>query len=150
MTKVKQVAAKAKAALKKRIDELPLRFDAGECGKPGGPGTRAHVRCLERLKLRAPPLPFDLEVGWKNMRDAYAEAPLLRNVYLLKAKGSTVGPDFIKQINGVLEKLCQHYKGPTKYNVKGEKGGDETAFLCFVQKMAKATAPKMRATVAVM
>ena len=148
--KVKKFAKKAKAALKKKLDDLPVRISAGDCNKVGRAGTHARSQCLERLKLRAPALPFELEAVWQHTRDAYAEAEVLRAEYRLKPRKSVVGPELIKEINEVLSKLREHYKGPNRFNQKGETGGDENAFLCFVQRMAKRVASKLAATVALM
>ena len=140
LARIKKVAAAKQAELKKRLDDLPLYFNHEECGAPGAPGKRVRVQCLERLKLRAPPLPFEYEARWKRTRDAYGEATQLRAVYKLK-KQATVGPLFIDEINGVLMELREHYSGKSKYNDKGEVGGDDTAFFRFVQRMEKAVAP---------
>ena len=96
------------------------------------------------MKLRASALPFEHEARWKRTRDAYSEATQLRAVYKLK-KSATVGPLFIDDVNGVLLELLEHYDGKSRYNAKGEKGGDDTAFLRFVQRMEKAVAPKKAA-----
>ena len=138
------MAAEKKAELKKRLDDLPVNFNHEECGAPGAPGKRTRVKCLERLKLRAPALPFEHEARWKRTRDDYSEATQLRAVYGLK-KQATVGPLFIDEVNGVLLDLLEHYDGKSRYNAKGEKGGDDTAFLRFVQRMEKAVAPKKAA-----
>ena len=50
-------------------------------------------------------------------------------------------------MNGVLLELLEHYHGKSKYNAKDEKGGDDTAFLRFVQRMEKAVAPKKAACI---
>ena len=146
LARIKKVAAEKKAELKRRLDDLPLNFNHHECGASGLPGKRIRVQCLERLKLRAPPLPFEHEARWKRTRDDYCEATQLRAVYRLK-KQATVGPLFIDEVNGVLLELLEHYHGKSKYNAKDEKGGDDTAFLRFVQRMEKAVVPKKAACI---
>ena len=145
----KKQAAKAKAELKKKIAALPVSFRADTCGRPGHPGLIARQACLERLKLRAPPLPFELEVRWTNIRNDYCSATLLRACYKLK-KQATVGPMFINEVNAVLRLLIEHYAGPTKFNKKGETGGDALAFEKFARRAQEAAAPPRAATVAVM
>ena len=145
LARVKRLEAEKKAQLKKRLDDLPVTFNVIECGAPGPPGKRIRTQCLERLKLRAPPLPFEHEARWARTRDEYCEATRLRAVYGLK-KFATVGPTFIDEVNGVLLELLEHYRGKSKYNAKGEKGGDDTAFVRFVQRMEKAVAPKKAST----
>ena len=145
----KKQAAKAKAELKKKVDALPVSFRADVCGQPGHRGLIARQACLERLKLRAPPLPFELEVRWTSIRNDYCSAPLLRACYKLK-KQATVGPMFINEVNGVLRLLCEHYAGPTEFNRKGQKGGDALAFEKFARRAQEAAAPPRAATVASM
>ena len=77
-------------------------------------------------------------------RDDYCEAKKLRAVYGLKHL-ATVGPSFINEVNGVLLQLREYYRGRSKYNAKGEVGGDEGAFLSFVHRMQKAVVPKKAA-----
>ena len=145
LARIKKVAAEKKAELKKRLDDLPVNFNEKECGEPGPPGKRTRVKCLERLKVRAPPLPFEHAARWIRTRDDYCDASRLRAVYALK-KHATVGPTFIDEVNGVLLALIEHYSGRSKYNAKGETEGDDTAFLRFVQRMERAVAPKKAST----
>ena len=135
------------AELKKKVDALPVSFAADECGKPGAPGQRSRAACLERLKLRAPPLPLELEVFWQQIRNKYCDAPQLRATYKLK-KQATVGPSFIDEVNSLLRQLREHYTGPTTFNDKGEVGGDPMAFEQFVRRAKEAVAPPKAATVA--
>ena len=145
----KKRAAKAKAELKNKLDKLPVAFRAAQCGKPGAPGQRARAACLERLKLRSPPLPFALEVEWLDVRNLYCSAPQLRAAYKLKIN-ATVGPSFIEEVNSVLRLLREHYSGPTRFNDKGEVGGDPMAFDKFVRRAKALVAPPRAATVACM
>ena len=143
----KKAAAKAKAELKKKLDALPVSFRADECGKPGAAGLRARSACLERLKLRSPTLPFEDEVLWLAVRNAYCSAPQLRVTYKLK-KQAPVGAAFIREVNEVLRALREHYVGPTRYNDKGEVGGDALAFEKWFKRAKEAASPPEAATVA--
>ena len=145
----KKRAAKAKAELQAKLDKLPRAFRADECGKPGAPGETARAACLERLKLRSPSLPFALEVAWKDVRNRYSKAPQLRASYKLKAT-APVGHAFIEEVNSVLRLLGEHCTQKTRFNEKGEVGGDPLAFQKFVQRAQEAVAPPRAATVAYM
>ena len=54
------------------------------------------------------------------------------------------------EVNRLLEKLGEHYKGRTKYNKDGKKGGDPKAFTRFVERTRSQLAPPKAATVAVL
>jgi hypothetical protein len=53
-----------------------------------------------------------------------------------KYKGNVVGTQFLDSINKVLKELGEHYAGPTRYNSKGQKGGDRHAFFTFFQQVS--------------
>ena len=145
----KKAKAKAKAELKKKLDELPVAFRAEDCGTPGPPGQRARTACLERLKLRSPKLPFELEVNWVQVRNAYSTLPKLRATYKLK-KLAPAGAEFINDINGVLRALREHYSAPTRYNKESAVGGDPMAFENWFRRAKEAVMPPKAATVAEM
>ena len=89
---------------------------------------------MERLRLRAPPLPFEENARWTEVRNAYAKD------FAAKYKGyvaGAVGPAFVKLINGVLEALGEHYTGGTEFKAAGKKGGDPGAFGAFFRRMEK-------------
>ena len=92
---------------------------------------------------------FDLEVHWLHIRNLYCCATQLRATYKLK-KTATVGPSFIEEVNSLLRLLREHYGGKTRFNEKGEVGGDPTAFERFVRRAKEAVAPPKAATVAFM
>ena len=83
------------------------------------------------------------------VRNMYCSAPKLRAIYKLK-KQATVGPMFIDEVNEVLRLLREHYAGTTRFNEKGEVGGDLLAFEKFVRRAKAAVAPPKAATVACM
>ena len=139
----KAKAAKAKAKKEKaeydaKLDALPKTFSAKDCGQDGGPGLRARIACLERLKMRSPPLNFEDEARWLSVRDAYcAKFRRVKGLY----KDINIGVPFIGEINAVLEELAELYKGPSKFNTgdkKGgdKKGGDPLAFKNYLDRMA--------------
>ena len=61
-----------------------------------------------------------------------------------------IGPTFIEQVNRMLEKMREHYKGRTKYNKDGKKGGGPKASSQFVEHTRSQLAPPKAATVAVL
>jgi hypothetical protein len=136
----KTAASKAKAELKKKLDELPIVISANDCGEPGLKGLQARVNCLERLQLRSPPLSFAQRARWTAIRDGYARR--LAKVH----KEKTVGVVFIGKINGVLKALGDKYKGESKFNKKKDCGGDAKAFASFFKEMENSI-PKAASTV---
>ena len=101
----------------------------------GGKGTKVRKEALERIKLRSPKLPDDLEARWVDLRDAYAAFVPVR----FRGKGSerAFGIDFAKQVDKLLRDLGPWYLGPSSYNKPGLKGGSETAFVQFVNSVER-------------
>ena len=139
--RAKQAAAKKKAAYKKKVDTLPLNFSAEATGKPGTAGRNERQLCLERLKIRSPPLTFQDEFNWLLVRNAYTDATVFRKAQKL-TKSANVGPEFIQEVNHVLKKLGEHYSGPTRYNEGGRTGGSATAFVELFKRMQSASMPR--------
>ena len=129
--KSQETAKLAKQTLAKKLDDLPKTFSVASCQDPKA-GWKNRRDCLERLKLRSPALAFAAEAQWTVCRDAYAK----RYPKVVKSKIG-FGAIFIKEINAVLEKLGCHYAGPSKFNAKGEKKGDQEAFAKFFKNMQK-------------
>lgn len=129
-----------KVAFKKKVDALPKVVSAADCAQPGHKGFKARVDCLERLKLRCPPLPFAARVRWADVRDAYSR----RMAKMYKEK--SVGPAFIDKINHVLKKLGEHYQGISKFNKVKGCGGNPEAFAAFFAAM-DAYVPKAASTI---
>lgn len=142
LAKVKSLLKKQKAIsamLKKKneaeIAKLPWAYSSKECGQgskwKGAAAYRQRVKCLDRLKLRAPPLPLALEIQWVRRRDCYAKA-------IAEEKQEDVGRIFITKINEVLEKLGIFYDGATPFNKPECKGkGKKDAFERFVVSLEK-------------
>jgi hypothetical protein len=125
-------AAKAaeKKELQKKIDALPLNYSAKECGEGGKHGLKARINCLERLRLRAPPLPFATEMLWANRRNAYAKR-------IQEIHGKHAGATFLNRVNLCLKELGIHYRGETEFNKIDKVAGDEKAFEKYVKEMLK-------------
>ena len=109
-----------------------MKFTSEECGAAGPKGLQARIRCLERLKLRSPPLPDRYEVEWTVTRDWYA-----KNFGKLRGlkNGVSLGFNFLTEVNDVLKALREHYKGKSSFNRDGATGGDRTAFEAFVRRL---------------
>ena len=118
-------AAKAAAELKKVFDDLPKHFSTKACGAPGKKGAQLRSDCLERLKLRAPPLSLGDELLWPEVRDKWA-------AYLVTMYSSlgeqVVGHRFVMKVNRVLEDLGSHYGGPSPWAAKDPTLSDKAAF----------------------
>ena len=128
----KKKAKAEKAALDKKFDGLPKTFSAKDCGGKGGEGFRVRVRCLERLKLRSPPLSFEHEARWQSVRDTFCQ----KYKRAKKLEGDVdIGAVFISDINKVLSQLVEHYQGASKFNASGQTGGDAGAFNSFFHFM---------------
>ena len=124
-------AQKAKAvALQAKLDALPKTILAKDCGL-GAKGFVARRDCLERVRLRCPPLPVATEAKWGHVRDAFAR------FFPHTLPHTNVGGAFIQQINTLLKALGEHYKGGSLYSKAGS-GGNARAFEAFVRGMEKA------------
>ena len=130
---------KKKVALQAKLDALPVTFIEKDLGAPGPAGFKARTEILERLHLRSPALDEEREAKWLALRNTYAK-------YMLQAYGGAVGRVVIEQVNLVLSKLVEHYRGKTTYNAKGEKGGNPGAFLEFF-KHIESRLPKKSASI---
>ena len=129
-------AAKCQALLDEgrrqaQLDKIPQNFDAGDLGQ-GHPTAmlyrhqRARTACMDRLHLRAPPLPPDLEVEWRRLRDWYCDD-------VARKYKSGTGAHFIKRVEEVCTKLGSHLL----YSSADKVGGDATQFTRFVRSIRK-------------
>ena len=113
LAKQQKEKEKKKKALKDALSGIPWDFSAEQCGQGKNWKSRAakahRLDCLNRLKLRSPPLSLAMEAVWPSRRDAYATCVAERH------KEAT-GVEFIRKINNLLKDLGKHYGGPTKYN----------------------------------
>ena len=121
------------AALKEKLDALPKHFTSATTGQGqtlGGKGKylQARIDCLDRLRLRSPPLPDLWSVRWPDLRRDYA-------IYIGRKFGNSTGLQFITRINDVIKSLGSHFTNAAP----GEKGGDKDAFFQFVLTMWKET-----------
>ena len=126
---VKAKEDKAKAELQKKLDAIPKTFDSEECGQGKHWGRAKEIKarrdCLERLKMRSPPLQLEDEVRWAKVAQEYA-------IRIGKAHEKAVGVIFLGKVNDVLIGLGEHLVGPKKHK---ESGGDPKAFLKFFKHM---------------
>jgi len=105
----KLVAAKAAKAKREALALLPKDFGADDLGqgKKGG-GTRAHLNAriamLERLRLRSPPLPPDLEAVWPDFVSRYAR-------YVGDTQQAAVGKWLIDRAKLIMDGLGDHLLG---------------------------------------
>jgi hypothetical protein len=83
---------------------------------------------LERLKLRAPPLPAEIEALWPHIRNNYCrQVALFHNEY--------VGGYLVKEVNRVVDELGKHLNHPDPAVKVSKKAGDPKAFERFVAQM---------------
>ena len=121
------------AALKEKLDALPKHFTSATTGQGqtlGGKGKylQARIDCLDRLRLRSPPLTDLWSVRWPDLRRDYA-------IYIGRKFGNSTGVQFITRINDVIKSLGSHLTNAAP----GKKGGDKDAFFQFVLTMWKET-----------
>ena len=83
---------------------------------------------LERVKLRAPPLPAEIEALWPQIRNNYC-----RQVALFH--GAYVGGFLVKAVNEVIDELGKHFTHPDPGVKVSKKDGNPKAFAEFVMKM---------------
>ena len=82
---------------------------------------QARIDCLDRLRLRSPPLPDLWSVRWPDLRHDYA-------IHIGRKFGKSTGVEFITRINNVLKSLGSHLTNAAP----GVHGGNKDAFFQFV------------------
>ena len=109
--KARTLAAKVKAkANRQALAKLPKHFTPEGLGqgRKGG-GTKVHVDArialLERLRLRSPPLPPELEVLWPDFVSKYAK-------WLGTVQDVAVGVWLLGRVESVMQKLGDHLLTP--------------------------------------
>ena len=143
VAKLRVLRARAKAVkderrrkareLKAKLDAIPKEFNVTTTGQnqnQGGKGKylQARIDCLERLRLRSPPLPDLWSVRWPDLRRDYA-------IFVGRKFGKSTGVEFITRINNVSTGLGSHLTNAPK----GMVGGNKDAFFEFVRTMWKQT-----------
>ena len=132
--KMEKDAAKAEHEKKKEaLAKVPKTFTAVELGqghKTGGAKKHldARIAALNRLKLRAPPLPAELELDWDRWALRYAS-------YEGRKSKAAVGAFFLLELKDIMEELGEHL-----LREKGDKkveGGNPNALAEFIKKMNK-------------
>ena len=129
--KAKEQAATAAEARALELLRLPLTFEPHECNGKTAAAMRARVACLQRVKLKCPPLPDELEVEWPKLRDEFC----LRFPDTVHGHSGTA---FLSKINACLQALGTHYDGRTRWNNPPRRGGNAQAFTAFVRRMRAA------------
>ena len=129
----------AEAAAREELAKLPREFSTAAFGQGhAAGGTRAHREmreiCLERLRLRSPPLKLELRARWDEFKKKYAR-------WMGDSYKAAVGVRFLEKIRGVLEDLEEHsltQEGFARVPDDPENvRGDEKAFDKFVKSGLK-------------
>ena len=94
---------------------------------------------LERLKLRAPELPAELEALWPHTRNNYCRQ-------VAKFHREYVGCFLVKEVNKVISELGMHFTHPDPSVLVSKKKGNPRAFEEFVQQMRAKWPEKKDAT----
>ena len=138
--RVRQEKRRAAAREKKdALAKLPMEFTADSLGQGHATGgTRAHCvqreAALERVRLRAPALPVELEAIWDDFKKRYAKSMGARH----KAK---VGVLFIEVLRDVMTALGDHLSAQDGSIVPPSSSlgpaGNPNAFAQFVRKAYK-------------
>ena len=130
--------AKAKAkylASRSALAKLPCEFSTDMLGQGHvSGGIRAHIDCriryLERLRLRSPPLPVELEGLWPEFVSRYARAVGARH-------GAAVGVRMIEIVRQIADQLGEHLRNEDGQLMSGTSDGsrigDPDAFGRFVR-----------------
>ena len=130
------LAEDKKKALVKALASIPKSYSPKELGQDQDGGGKAKEQkarqdCLERVKLRSPPLPKDLEAAWPETRNNYARQVAIKH-------GKWVGERLITEVNRTIEELGKYFDHPDpKIAAKfSTKPGSKTAFVAFVRRMS--------------
>lgn len=126
LAKSKEVEARKE--LKNKLDSLPKIYTSKMLSAEGVAGTKVRRECLDRLKLRSPPLSFANEARWREVRDEY-----IRRSEKMNKKG-TVGPYLTARIKACITGLGCHWGGGGKGKAKPVEG-DPAAFNVFFKTM---------------
>ena len=134
---------KRRAAAKERkeaLAKLPLEFTAASLGQghPKG-GTRAQClqreAALERVRLRAPPLPLEVEAIWDDFKREYSK-------WMGSRYKEKVGLRFVEVLRDAMEALGDHLLARDGSIVEPSSGlgpvGNPNAFARFVSKAYRA------------
>ncbi len=113
---------------------MPKVFHVKMMSGEGKDGTKVRKDCLDRLKLRSPPLSASRELRWAGVSDAYIRR--LENVY----KKGLVGPFLLARVKSCVAKLGCHWMGFAKDKVK-PVAGDLAGFASYYKEMED-TVPK--------
>ena len=147
--RAKELRKLAKERDEEKLLGIGVKYPSALCGNKKhwkGHTSRVHIqKCMDRLRLRSPPLPLDLADRWLQYRNCWARIVAEKN-------GHKTGDVFLTDINKCLEELQCYYDGPTPFNKphkRDDKGnlywkvkvGNPEAFADYVRKTTK-TLPK--------
>jgi hypothetical protein len=97
---------KLQLARSKALALLPKKFNSDEFGQGHATGgTKAHAtareQCLDRLRLRAPPLPLNLDEYWPEFKSQYSH-------WIGEKKKGATGKYFLDTVERVMKELGDH------------------------------------------
>jgi len=124
-----------KAADAKKLAELGDEFTAEMCGqkKEGGGKTKEQnnrQNMMERLKLRSPALPPNVEKKWTAIRNNYCKQVAYH-------QGGYTGAYIVKQVNDTIDALGKHWIPAGIKPKVAKKEGNPKAFELLVKEMIK-------------
>ena len=128
------LAKHQKKVRKSELAKLPKCITSQDCGggmeKGGGKKElAARMSLLERLKLKAPDLPLELEARWPEIKKGYA-------VRMGVQHKKEVGVRFITELKQVVDQLGEHLDS-TADGAPPKAGGSKGAFEAFVRSISK-------------
>ena len=140
---------KLQLARNKALAVFPKKFNSDDCGQGHSTGgTKAHAtareQCLDRLRLRAPPLPLNLDEYWPEFKSQYAHS-------IGEKRKSAVGIFFLDTVEGVIKELGDHLLplGPPSKKASASAlkpvdppKGDPRALERFIEQARKPLGPK--------
>ena len=114
----------------KLLDSIPRNFSAEECGAGvKNVYSKKHQinrqNALERIKLRAPPLPPAIEVKWIDIHNNYCRQMAIRYK-------DFVGGMFVREVNALVKVMGKYLVHP-KVKPSSKTTGDPKAFENFVE-----------------
>ena len=141
-----ELKAEKKIEDAKLLEKIPRNFSAEDCGAGvKNVYSKKHQtnrqNALERIKLRAPPLPPIIELQWSHIRNNYCRQMALYYK-------DFVGGMFVKAINDLVKAMGRYLRHPDpKVKPSSKAKGDPKAWEEFVDQMRAKWPEKKSATV---